>query len=299
MKRKTLLFITILVLISVNGLYSQSGSYKPFPIIYGSWIVKEQSSILYSSTAYEAIGDTNIGSYVYKKVSVAYSPNGSYGPKSFIFGYRNDITNKKVYIYTKIDGLFKDTLWYDFNLTIGDTIKESYSSNNDESQVHDGNYYDRRIIKSIDSVLICNEYYKRFNFCGNNGGIYTGLVEGFGFEDNFVKIGYTFSCSFIEILHTYHTLFSCALSINEEETSKTKLILFPNPVLRNMQFKFSNHNIAFPCNYSILDYLGKIILEGVAIENSNIDVSGIQNGLYFLFVQDKQKKLFQSKLLKQ
>jgi hypothetical protein len=54
-----------------------------------------------------------------------------------------------------------------------------------------------------------------------------------------------------------------------------------------------------PFEYSIVDCLGKIISYGTIAGNKTIDVSKLKNGLYFLRLQDKEKKIFQSKFLKQ
>ncbi len=307
MKRITIvIFVGFLSsLIFSNSLFSQISNYKPFPLLQASWIVTETGPFITgqqtnSWSQYEANGDTIIGSYTYKKVYGAYATNVPiFGPKSFSFGYRNDIPNKKVHILTKINGQYKDTLWYDFNLTIGDTLKETYSSGNFYSPLpHNPMYYDRRIVKSIDSVLICNEYYKRFNFnCGAGGFQNLGLVEGFGFEDNFKQIG-SVECPF-EPMYLYDTKFSCSLSINEMETSKKQLKVLPNPVLNNLQINLPEQNFVFPYQYSIIDCLGKTIIKGTSTDNKSIDVSKIKNGLYFLMVEDNQKNLFQSKFLKQ
>lgn len=300
-----LLFLLFVIL--GNDLFSQTSIYKPFPTLYGRWVVEKEgpydpsggggpSQVTYSWTRYEANGDTVINSITYKKVSAANStgyptnPGGiPYGPSSFCFAYRNDVPNKKVYIYTNISGQYKDTLWYDFDLTIGDTLKKTYSINsNDDS---------RTVLTAIDSVLICNVYYKRFQF-GCGGWRDLGLIEGFGFEDNFIQTGYLF-CPF-EPVYIYHTDFSCSLTaVNEPTAFIHQLQIFPNPALNTLQINDPKQNTILPLNYSIMDCLGKVIITGTIETNKNIDVSKLKTGLYFIVIQDKEKNLFQDKFVKQ
>jgi hypothetical protein len=305
-------FLFLLFVILGNDLFSQTSIYKPFPTLYGKWVVQKEGpfdpsgggsgQVTYSWTRYEANGDTIINSITYKKVSAANSigyptnPGGiPYGPSNFYFAYRNDVPNKKVYIYTNISGQYKDTLWYDFDLSIGDTLKSSFSlrlSLNDPLN-------QRTIVTSIDSVLICNVYYKRFQFgCGVGGFQDLGLIEGFGFEDNFIQTGYIY-CPF-EPVYIYHTDFSCSLTgVNEPTAFIKQLQIFPNPALNTLQINYPKQNITLPLNYSIMDCLGKVIITGTAETNKSIDVSKLKTGLYFIMIQDKEKNLFQDKFVKQ
>lgn len=302
-------FVFLLFVILGSNLFSQTIIYKPFPTLYGKWVVQKEgpydpsgggpNQITYSWKRYEANGDTIINSITYKKVSQANStgyptnPGGiPYGPSGFSFAYRNDIANKKVYIYTNISGQYKDTLWYDFNLGIGDTLKSAYSL-----RVDPNSNDQRAIVTSIDSVLICNVYYKRFQFgCGGFQDL--GLIEGFGFEDNFIQTGYIY-CPF-EPVYIYHTDFSCSLtSVNEPTAFLKQLQIFPNPALNILQINFPKQNTTLPLDYSIMDCLGKVVITGTIETNKSIDISKIKAGLYFITVQDRQKNFFQDKFVKQ
>ena len=128
--------LLIIALLVCSNVFSQTNVYKPFPQVYGSWTVYGQhysgfppSTSSFSYKNYQAIGDTTVGLYTYKKVTVSTSINNpfNFGPKLFAFGYRNDSLNKKVYYLDVTSGINKDTLWYDFNLNVGDSLKETYS----------------------------------------------------------------------------------------------------------------------------------------------------------------------------
>ncbi|OFY83765.1 MAG: hypothetical protein A3F72_07240 [Bacteroidetes bacterium RIFCSPLOWO2_12_FULL_35_15] len=316
MRNKKIIFpklsFVLLFVILYSGLFSQINVYKPFPLSYGSWIIYERGPFDFSSTVidtwilYETNGDTIIGSQTYKKVITANSiglpsmVNGimtiPFGPRTFGFAYRNNIPNKKVFIYTNIAGQFVDTLWYDFNLTIGDTLKKTYSLDVNSSNFSSSLYSDRRIVTSIDSLLVCGIYHKIFHFgCGEFS---TDLTEGIGFTDNFLNT--SFLCPF-EPLYIYDTRFSCSLTSikNEPVAIQNQIEVFPNPVIKTLQINYTNQNIVFPLNYFIVDCLGKLISRGTYTENANIDVRTLKKGIYFLSLKDKQGNLFQSKFVKE
>lgn len=296
------LSLVLLFVIYSASLFSQINVYKPFPTLIGTWVTQifgptgpnYPYNAYYSWNRYEVNGDTTIGNYTYKKVTVASSIGNPvpgqtilYGSSSYSFAYRNDILNKRVYIYTNITGQYKDTLWYDFNLSIGDTLKSSLSTNFSNSNP-------RTIVTSIDSVFICGEYYKKFNFAGCSWPN-LDLIEGVGFTDHFIQT--TPMCPF-EPVYLYSTGFTCSsASVNEE--TLVQINIFPNPVESILQINFLNKNMIFPLSYSIVDCIGKVVFSGTTTENKSIDVSKIKNGLYFILLKDRQNNLYQSKFVKE
>lgn len=306
-------FILIVFILSSKVLYCQSTVYHPFPENYGRWVMRVDLIDFLAGTTmthleqYVAEGDTTIGSQVYKKVTVARStetvfwvfspthwPPHIFGPSTYSFAYRNDIPNKKVYIFKEIDGIEKDTLWYDFNLTVGDTIDNigTYSFNGIGLSSE---------VKWIDSVNICNEYHKVFHFKALDPNLSEAqcyLIEGVGFSRNFIQSeGRQFSA--FENTEDYYTTFYCTpISIGEINSSVSRIELFPNPVENTLQIKLTEKNTFLLQDYSILDCLGKVVFSG-SISDNNIDVSMLEKGLYFLRIEDKEKNIFQSKFVKQ
>ncbi|HEX8517081.1 MAG TPA: T9SS type A sorting domain-containing protein [Bacteroidia bacterium] len=299
--------LVLLVVILFSGdVFSQSGNYKPFPQVQGEWLVREDGPLasgeIFTWIRYQAFGDTVIGSYTYKKVMGANASDScsmcapavlDFNAPSFRFAYRNDIPDKKVYIYTEIDGVFKDTLWYSFDLNVGDTLHEGYST-----RINNGNMmYDRRIIASIDSVSICGSWHKRFHFICNNPFPDLGLIEGIGYEDNFVQTGYE-SCPF-EPVYMYHTDFSCTLtSVKEDKDNLEGLKIFPNPVLKDINISMQNSIFEFPLTYSIVDIPGKVVLSGILTEENSIPVPELNTGMYLLIIKDKKGDSSQHKFVK-
>jgi len=100
-------------------------------------------------------------------------------------------------------------------------------------------------------------------------------------------------------LATELAAYSCAVGINENEIAADNINIYPNPAANSLQINYSGANITLALEYSISDYLGKIIISGTTEANKNIDVSNLESGLYFIMVQDEQKNLYQGKFVKQ
>lgn len=157
------------------SLHSFAQNYFPFPTDSAKWKVRYNSSAsqcLYLLAEFQYImnGDTIIGSNTYKKI---YKTGVAYDQGCYItsWGYDGAIredSNKHIFLrWTN-----SDTLLYDFNLNVGDTVK-GYLANNCYAIVVD----------SIDSVLVQTSFRKRFNcsthnasFCFSN----ISIIEGIG-----------------------------------------------------------------------------------------------------------------------
>lgn len=290
----------VIALVVCSSVFAQTNVYKPFPQVYGSWIVQKQGPLgpgltaMYSWKKYTVYGDTVVGSYTYKKVSVADNigypsfPNPvPFGVSTFSFAYRNDIAAKKVYYLDVTGGVNKDTLWYDFNLNIGDTLKNTYSFGNQNGT----SVTLRSVVSSIDSVLICSTYFKRFNF-NCNSSFETQLIEGVGFLDKFIKTDYL-DCPF-EPLYIYHTDFStCDLANIHEKVNNIDVRLYPNPTQTFL--KISSSSIHF--SYSIVNAYGVLLLKGVY--DDEINISSLASGLYTIQIDDEAGRNHQAKFVKQ
>ena len=299
--KKSLLFSAFLF-IGCSNLFSQINQYKPFPNAGAIWEVSDTGPYgpgLNTHTTHircTVSGDTIIGSFTYKKVVQAKSPfqtgpTYSFGPDSFSFAYRNDNLNKKVYYLNTTGGVNKDTLWYDFNLNVGDTIKNSFSFSNQNGF----NTNQRRIVSTIDSVNICGIYHKQFQVCINGGGFETQLIEGLGFKDNFIKTLFI-DCPFEPVYIDHTTLSTCGFaSIYESNSIKNLVQVYPNPV--TTELKITNSQTTF-CDYTIINTIGKLILKGSYTDKEFINVSALTNGLYVIELHDKQGNAYQSKFIK-
>lgn len=121
---------------------------------YGSYYIKEE-------VKFYCQGDTIINDTLYNKLyykGVARYPDWARRELSGYYGaIRNDTLNRQVF--------WGNLLLYDFNLQVGDSIKSIF--------------FNGGPILSIDSVLYCDKYHRRYNYKGaDNYALY--LIEGIG-----------------------------------------------------------------------------------------------------------------------
>ena len=150
-------------------------NYTPFPTDSAVWRVNYYSGALgcpplVAEYQYTMNGDTQIASVNYKKIfrsGVSYQ-QFCYPPA---FGYAGAIREDSgKHIYLRLPNANADTLLYDFNLSVGDTVI---------------NYLNYTCtvptVSSIDSVLVGSSWRKRFNLydssCGASG---VSFIEGIG-----------------------------------------------------------------------------------------------------------------------
>ncbi|MBC7411017.1 MAG: hypothetical protein H7331_00995 [Bacteroidia bacterium] len=185
---KKLLLLTACVAV-ITSTKAQTNVYHSFVDTNATWNVTWSSA----NTCFPA-NFTSIINY-------SYTANGTvmYGGKTYIqilrnqissnnsncnytFPYattiliRNDVANKKVYIQDP--STLQDTVLYDFNLLVGDTVPHWFTNQRSANATP-------FIIQSIDSVLIGSTYRKKFNL-NNTSQVF--FIEGIGssnglFED--------------------------------------------------------------------------------------------------------------------
>jgi hypothetical protein len=287
--------------------FSYSQIYNPFPEKYGKWIINRDGPNgpgeieKWNLTLYETGGDTIVAGLKYKKIMVTaelsvYPSSKSiwshdFGSRQLAFAYRNDITNKKVYILTDsnevINGkLTKEYVWYNFNLKINDTITEyTYALN-----VH--GQFARRKVKSIDSIFICGRYERIFSFDCKAWD--RRLIEGVGFKDHFIKTDPT--CGSVDPPYLYKTEFSCSpTSISRETESLPAIFISPNPASDRLQVRWFYTKQS---EWFIVDCQGKFMLQKND-ESEFIDISKLSAGMYFIILTDKQGHYYKDKFIKQ
>ncbi len=167
MKKPSLIVLLFLSFLSVRG---QSWIYQPFPSSMTIYVTTQTDysspPSVYNTYRTEIVGDTIIGAYTYQKL---YSGTG---PFSVSGAVRNDVLNKKVFLYSVSTGM--ETLLYDFNLAVGDTVNR-YNGYGFYQPLVAGAVSGSPLVKidtawvtSIDSVMLPHDglYHKRFNFSG-------------------------------------------------------------------------------------------------------------------------------------
>jgi hypothetical protein len=190
---KKLLLLSILGTIGATY-FAQS--YTPFPTSNASWI-----EVIYCQEKhYSLVGDTLVNNKTYHQLYVndkIYTQNATgcpMGSGSTIYGsyagaYRNDSINKRVYFLPP--NLQSDTLLYDFNYSIGDTLKSTYKPIDTTSGI-------AYTLIRIDSIFTAGKTRNRYTFydCStpSSPSIDTlRFIEGIG--SNQSLLGYSHACN--------------------------------------------------------------------------------------------------------
>jgi hypothetical protein len=264
------------------------------------WEVKSMCQIdnqCYKVTNYNYIinGDSIIGPYQYKKVfSKGYGNNqyGAMGPppvgnlcnspapftQSLTLAFFIRSAGKKMYFHN-LGISSPDTLLYDFNLKVGDTLPASYNNTS------------LNIIKviAIDSINTFNGWMKRFQLNGNT--VSTHLIEGMGHYQgliepiypNVMSCGWTLQC-YSQNNSAYYPSSgpSCLLSTGIKEISKPlNPIIYPNPSEGKYQIllpEFSTNS-----KIEIYNSIGQLVRSFVPqSETIELDIQKEKAGVYFL-----------------
>ena len=88
----------------------------------------------------------------------------------------------------------------------------------------------------------------------------------------------------------FETTVSGTLSVIDNPSSAAKFTLFPNPVLTEINIKFSNSHVNQKMKYEILDISGKRVLRGLT-ENNKVNVASLEHGIYIfsILINDENK----------
>jgi hypothetical protein len=178
-----LFFLSILVLLGASGLKSQTSMYHPFPESNAAWNTNyyfycfgwgfEDDYYSYTIGA-----DTIIGSATYRTLIVPFWFNSGVshctGQAGYKGAYRQDTTLRKVFIIPPGDST--EQLLYDFNLQVGDTCKGYLM------RYCPGLDY---IVDNVDSILIGNQYRKRWHFPQYLMDMY--IIEGIGSSEGLLE----------------------------------------------------------------------------------------------------------------
>lgn len=200
--------------------------------------------------------------------------------------------NRRMYI-RELYGSTEELLLYDFNLEVGDTLPDTFTSNFNEYIT----------ISGIDSIEVNGEYYKRFQL-QNSGSQY--LMEGIGSQSGlFAPLGSLFDCGFFLVCYRQNeTLYydtqagmECALSVSVQyPEAKPEITISPNPLHTSGTLEIGS--IQGAVNVDIHDITGKIVRQ-MDYTNQPITLSrnGLQSGLYFLTVKQKGEIIATTKLV--
>jgi hypothetical protein len=291
MKKLLLLSITMLAL---NFSYGQTSVYHPFPDTNAIWNVTYSGyQAACAKYSYFLTTDTTVNSFTYKKI---YQQKSNYPtnpwtsgcdwccPSPAIIFYagalREDIVAKKVYYLPVFAS--SDTLLYDFNLEVGDTVPLGWN-----------NWCSALQVGSIDSVLIGTSYRKRWNMADPNincvsttSSVIEGIGNTFGLLEhfNFFEQGGNLDC-FSQNNQTLYPSYSpntvCTLVSGVEELPQVGFSVSPNPLSSQttIQFERKLNNASL----SLYNCYGQKVKEINNINDQTIILTRdkLTNGLYY------------------
>lgn len=282
----------------------EAQNYIPLPTDTGTVWRSIQTDINYcSETQYQIVGDTIINSTTFQKImitSVQRNPGSicrgviSISPDTTNVYLRNDSLNRKVYLRTL--NLNKDTLLYDFDLAIGDTLQPTYITRS----------YDTIVIDTIRIDTIAGQQRRVFvTSLSRNCQTNFEFIEGIGSNKGllqpftcFISPAYYLNCMSINGKTIYpDSTTSCDLITSLEDIGTKKVIqLLPNPTTGVFNIP-ENENLNFIQLYNIQ---GQMVTSVRPQSNAptNLHIEGA-HGMYFVQLQFKDGTIESRKIIKQ
>ena len=312
-------YLILLAFLSTQ-LYCKAQSYIPMTetalwVYSGSWQSQTYHFHIWRFMLMINGDDTSINGLTYKKITARQYSNVVYYKSDFSLPYDMTIANvddkyfgairednKKVYIRyyqsTRIGLPTADTaeqLYFDFNLTVGDITPKGDS------------------IVSIDSVLVGNNYRRRFKTSTLFMGKKIEHIEGIG--SNVGLIDYAMESPPFTSMHCYHiedtvytnpynptAQYPCfyihakGTPVSVQAFNKADVQVYPNPVLDRLYI-----NAVDAGSITIFNSLGQVVIKkDIEPGNTEILFSDFANGVYFLQLKDTEGNIRHSqRLLKQ
>jgi hypothetical protein len=209
------------------------------------------------------------------------------------------------YMYSKNDSVFfyKDNafhLLYDFGANKGDTITLGYYKTNNGLPL-------KMIIDSVKTISVLGQERKiQYVTCGDGLIVEFGrqVIEGIGSTDfMFPRVDFApegqlrcfqenNSSVFINPFYIYNdwNKSDCEqiIVINDLDNTETNnsITLFPNPTSNNLHIR----GCELSSEYKIIDTTGRYITQGILGESCIIDIKHLDNGIYFIELQNNKIK---------
>jgi hypothetical protein len=301
----------LIILLSLSG-RTQTNVYHPFPTsntVWREWFGGVYCP--YCSDYQEYItGDTIIEGKNYSKIQrtgVYYNVGYNGFCTNIIWihytyyngAFRNDSVNKKVYYVPPAS--ITDTLLYDFNLNLYDTLPQTYLYNSSGGWI--------LFVDAIDSILIGSEYHKEFRVTDDTlpPSSYFYLIEGIGSSFGLLSYlsGYT-ECGddLVCVQQNGSTIYPdsaylCQLveGVPDMDSPVFLFKIFPNPVSGRGVVNFSPP--LSKLDLSITNVLGIELLRIHGLKDGEkIDLSNFQDDLYLYKVIQGTSIITNGKLIK-
>lgn len=310
------LFLIVLLIVVLSNAHGQATVYHPFPDDSATWVTDNYSNICMGycgSNYYRMKGDTIINGISYNKLYHRYGqfyyisppPNtvvgASFSACAYAGAIREDVLSKKIYFIDST--LTTDTLLYDFNIAVGDTLPDWFSKGTPPYPL---------VVSSVDSVLVNGSYHKRFNFQNLASANNLCLVEGIGWTGDLLY-GLLYSPNGATNLACYNgnpvgipwtaIVNECTASLNcntaiglNEPATHIGVKVFPNPFSNKLNVQLNAISLS---RIIIYDIAAKKILQHQFADTISIDTHLFAKGLYFYEVQTPNNIVSRGKIIKE
>ncbi len=277
--------VLVSVLLGNSQAKAQFNVYHPFPDSNAVWgmgagcIDGNCGTGEYIRDSYS--GDTLIDGFTYKRIEheVLVTAGGCcYPPEGLGMGFlREDVSARKV--YWRWPGESSDTLLYDFNLDVGDTINGLFRFPSNDW-----------IVVSVDSVIVDSNYRRRINF--DTSDVYQcmrfSFIEGVGSTAGLTneyygpgEMGSILECFSVggEVRYTEpcnpDTVACGELPVNVQSffNKRTELAVSPNP----SSGQFTINGIIKPTTVFVYSSTGQPVWQG---SGNTIDLTAQPPGVY-------------------
>lgn len=289
--------ISVVLFVHVFKCDAQTNVYHPFADTNAVWRIDWYSGTtgmcvdifnFHSSFQYTLEGDTTINSMVYKKIYRSGYTVCSPFYSTYWGGLRQDTVNKKVYFLRPGNA---DTLIYNFNAQVGDTLKLA-----DCSGFYGGDVGYSFIVSVIDSVLVGNKYHKRFT---DSNVSFSSMIEGLGSSSGLLEgnMPYSLEQTLNLICYSHNNDFypagstSCPLLVADVRNysgRRSEVHIFPNPVIDLLSIQTDR----ITGRIVVRNFLGELVLQiESSINDPAIDLGSLPPGVYSIFLLGKNYKV--------
>ena len=277
---KNCLTLFFLILLTTNFSNGQV-SYSPINFDHGRWVFTYTEKGPYWGTNYENdslcfyfSGDTVISNHLYRKLYFIGRSTSSLGSKAvsgFVGSFRDDTLHRTVWYGKEVA--------YNYNLSLGDTVKYRYSSS---------------IVEKIDSIFYCGKYFPRFIL--KDAPISAALIENIGVLDiifwyrNFIYVDPYMVC-YYETNST--ACVSCAGTLKANSIHTLNYSLYPNPTDGKVNV-LSSEGLKLVNVYNSSGYL--ILQWNEEKAQFIIDLSSYSPGIYMVIIKS-EKGIYSEKIV--
>ena len=314
MKKYQFAFLLFILSFSIGN--GQTNIYHPFPdsviwrVDYNYDFLFQYPCVKHYYFEYYSTGDTIINSSVYRKISLngVYDTSSCMGQPDYLpmVGYRgalkdDSLANKTYFVFPNST---TDSLLYDYNLTVGDTIKGIIS------QFY--NSFNKGVVLSIDSVLINGLYRKRWNFSPDKEGNATFIIEGIGTNSGLLEPLYPWELEWTvrylicvkDSSITYfnsnqYSKFGCDffVAVRNESNLVNSFSIFPNPFSNETTLKIDQE--LKNATISIINTFGQQVKQISGFSGSEIKLhrENLSEGIYFLRLMQENNVISTCKLI--